>query len=329
MNVESAAYSVTGTAPPARPALDIGRVLRDSWTLFFKDIGPLVVAALIPGAIFMILYVFAYVTFFVPFWAGAGSDNKVVVGALLTWFAVIGGIAVIAGIALTPMYAGMYQIVFRRVREGRRATFGDIWACYGRFVSLVLSYVALSFLIFIGFVFFVVPGVYMAVIWVYAWPLIIDKRMSLGEAMSQSRRMVGATGWWLTFLLLIIIVAIAVAVSSFTGGLVSFLLVPWQFAAVGAMYFAACGEGHVLPSALPAGMSWEGGGRASSPPQWGPAGPPPYGPPPYGPPPYGPPPYGPPPYGPPPYGAPPYGPPASAPPQPPTPPEAPQPPTAT
>ena len=61
--------------------MDIGRVLKDSWAIFVKDWGALIVAALI----------------------------MVLLGV------------VTLGILFVPLSAGLYLMILRRVREGRKA----------------------------------------------------------------------------------------------------------------------------------------------------------------------------------------------------------------
>ena len=80
--------------------MDIGRVLKDSWTIFARDWGALVVAALI--------------TF--------------VLGVLTL------------GILSVPLTAGLYLMILRRVREGRQAQVGDVFGCFDRLGAYVVAY---------------------------------------------------------------------------------------------------------------------------------------------------------------------------------------------
>jgi len=313
--------------------MDIGRVLKDSWTLFAKDWGALLVAALI-------VFVLSGVTL---------------------------------GLLGPALLGGLYLMVLRRVREGRKAEVGDVFGCFERIGPFLLAYllflgIALAFAVIIGspllllvvhdsgarafgwFLFALAAiaaffvGVYLATVWIYWTVLMVDRRRGVIEALAESRAIVARSGFWMTLLIIVIIGVIAnaattglSAVTFGVGGVLAFLVLPWEVAAYTAMYLQATGEGRLLPSAYPGASSiWLGGGFFAAPFQAGgyPPPPPPYGPPgstpPYGPPgsapPYGAPgstpPYGPPPYAPPgsappgsapPYGPSPYGPPGSAP----------------
>ena len=292
--------------------MDIGRVLKDSWAIFVKDWGALIVAALITT--------------------------------------VLGVITL--GILAVPLSAGLYLMILRRVREGRKAEVGDVFGCFDRFGAFLLAYllflgIALVFAVIVGlplvllvihntgaraFGFFlfalalfaaVVVGVYLQTVWVYWTILMVDRRRAVVEALTESRTIVTRSGFWMTLLVIIIVGAIVGlangvlgSVTLGIGGVLAFLLLPWQFAAYTAMYFQAEGESGLLPSAFPGPSSaWQGGAVVAPGAAYPPAGypPPPYGPPGYGPPPpgFGPPPPG---FGPPPPG---YGPtPGYAPPAP-------------
>lgn len=327
MDAGTVPYGYGGPMNPPRPAtkLDLAAIIRDGWVLFAKDWVALVVGLLIAGFLGLVTL----------------------------------------GILLPVLSGGIYKMILRRVREGRPAEIGDVFSCFDRFGPLfvfaliMLAIVVLLFgiafaplllaagmfsgdsnsleaigvgaILLTVLLFFVVTVVlfYLQVIWVYVYQVIIDRRAGLGEALSQSRRLVMANGFWWHVLALIVISAIVSVVTfpigilnNLTFGLASVLyviVVPFQITCYLSMYFQVSGERHLLPSAFPGVpmAAYQGGGRVSAPPQWGAPGAAPYGgpvapwqagpamPPPYGtpgPPPYGPP--GPPPYGPPPPPAP-------------------------
>src|ERR1035437_1700167 len=80
--------------------MDIGRVLKDSWTIFVRDWVVLVVASLIT-----------------------------LVLAVITLL-----------ILLVPLLAGLYLMILRRVREGRPAQVGDVFGCFDRLGAYVVAY---------------------------------------------------------------------------------------------------------------------------------------------------------------------------------------------
>ena len=298
--------------------MDIGRVLKDSWTIFSKDWGALLVGALITLLLGMVTL----------------------------------------GVLFIPLLAGLYLMVLRRVREGRKAEVGDVFGCFDRVGAYIVAYllflaVVLAFVVIVGapllllvihdsgarafgwflfalaaFAAFLVLY-YLETVWIYWTILMVDRQLGVVAALAESRAIVARSGFWMTLLAVFVVGLIAGLASSLLsaatlgiGGVLAFVLMPWQVAAFTAMYFQATGEDRLLPSAWPGTSAlWLGGGFFAAPFQGG-GYPPPYGPtgtagsapPGYPPPspPYGSPPAAPP-YPPAPY-APPYGPPAAAPP---------------
>ena len=193
--------------------MDIGKALKDSWELFAKDALALIVASLI----------------------------TVLLGTLSL------------GIVLVPLVAGLYLMVMRRVREGRPAEIGDVFACFDRFGAY---FVAFLMFLAIGFAFAVVLaapvvlaivagvdhvtgllvlgilmslvvlaceialGLYLGTIWLYVLPLMIDRRVGVIDGMRESRRLVSEKGFWITLALYLIIGLIAGGINSVAGSAV-------------------------------------------------------------------------------------------------------------
>ena len=118
-----------------------------------------------------------------------------------------------------------------------------MFACFDRFGTLFLAWWCAGLLILLGLVLFVVPGLYLITIWLYLLPLIVDKGLSVGEAMSRSKEMVMKGGFWIHFAALLVVGILTAVAVSMTGGVGNLLTVPFSIAFVVAMYFVALGEG--------------------------------------------------------------------------------------
>jgi hypothetical protein len=268
--------------------MDVGRVLKDGWNLFVKDIGPIIVAALIPWVVMFVVGLVGWFVIFVPIAITSSSHNNTASGIGAAVVAIVFAVIFLVIAAVTiPFYMAIIKIVLRRVREGRQAQMGDITACFDQFGALLVAAIVVGILVGIGFVLFVIPGIYLLTIWIFVFPIIVDKRVGLGEAMRQSRALVSGAGFWMVLLNLVVVGIIAGLVSQVP--VAGILAVAWELTAVTAMYLLATGEGALLPSAFPSPSSmWQGGGQAGVP-YGAPYGPPPGAP--YGPPPgarYGP-----------------------------------------
>ncbi len=109
-----------------------------------------------------------------------------------------------------PMMGGLSALYLKKIR-GQSASFGDIFLGFGSaFGSLIGAYLICILLITVGFIFCILPGIYLAVSWVFTIPLVIDKRMGFWDAMELSRKVV-TKHWWKVFGLVIVLGLLGIA----------------------------------------------------------------------------------------------------------------------
>ena len=146
--------------------------------------------------------------------------------------------SVIAGIIpliLTgPCYGGLFYVILK-LRRGERAEFADGFSVFNTlFLPLLLCGLLVQILCFIGFSFCILPGVYLIVAWIFALPLIVDKRFDFWPAMELSRKVISAH-WWQFFGLLI--VGILLNLLGFLACVVGLLIsTPLVFAMIASAY---------------------------------------------------------------------------------------------
>ena len=174
--------------------------------------------------------------------------NVLVVATVLTW-------AINAGLSFIPvirwgggviigsvLHAGLMLMFIRRIR-GERVELGDLFAGFNFAVPLIIAGLLMSALTLVGFVLCILPGVYLAVGYVFALPLIIDKKLDFWPAMEVSRQVVHKH-WWAMFLFAIVLVLIICAGVLLCGvGLI--IAAPVTFAALSYVYedlFGAAGS---------------------------------------------------------------------------------------
>ena len=151
--------------------------------------------------------------------------------------------------------ATMFRMIVRRVREGRPATYADMKET-DQIGAFAVAFVILGVLIGIGYALLVIPGLILVTLWIYALPLVVDRRIGVGEAMSESRRLAAAPGYFTTFLTWLVgalVVGIIVSVLNVipvVGLIVGLLAVPFELAYVLSMYFQATGEGGLVDAAV-------------------------------------------------------------------------------
>jgi hypothetical protein len=190
--------------PIARQTLDIGLVFKQGWRLFVKDIGPLIIGALIACLL-----------------------------SVLT-----------LGILLGPLTAGLYGMIVKRVRDGQQPGVGDVFGQMNRFWSFFAA--ALVLFVLIGLASLtIIGGILLATIWLYVFPLMVDRRMGISEAMGESYRLVRTAGFWEHLALVIVFLVI----SSIANGALSILATPFLVALVAAGYYLSAGKGDELERA--------------------------------------------------------------------------------
>ena len=235
--------------------MDIAKCFKDAWGLFKLDLGPLLVTALIASVILgvanaVLLAVMAGGIGLMRFGGAAGG----VFASASAFFAFV--LVFVVGLVVYAWAAAtMFRMILRRVRERRPATYADMKET-DQIGAFAVAFVILGVVIGIGYALLVIPGLILATIWVYALPLVADRRLGVGEAMSESRGLAAAPGYFITFLTLLVgslVVGIIVSVLNVipvVGLIVGLLAVPFELTYVLSMYFQANGEGHLVDAAL-------------------------------------------------------------------------------
>lgn len=148
--------------------LDIGSCYERSWNLLKADFFPLV-------GVTLLVYALETVISVVPILG--------LVGALLTAGALKGGLA---------------SYFLKKVR-GQPAVAGDVFSGFGPlFLPLFLAAIVVGVLTAAGLVLLIIPGIYLAVGYLFTYFLIVDRKLGFWEAMEVSRRVI-TRQWWRLF----------------------------------------------------------------------------------------------------------------------------------
>ncbi len=91
----------------------------------------------------------------------------------------------------------------------------------------------------------IIGGILLATIWLYVFPLMVDRGMGLGEAMRTSYETVKQAGFW-EHLALVIVFAVIVSLAN---GLLAILATPFLVPAIVAGYYLATARGDELERA--------------------------------------------------------------------------------
>src|SRR5262245_59217648 len=123
------------------------------------------------------------------------SNLGLVVGSGLLAFVIAIGINFvpilgwIASFFVGPaLFAGFYTVLLKRLHT-QEAGIGDLFMFFDyTMLNLALAGIVTGILVSIGFFLLIVPGIYLAVSYVFTMPLIVDKKLDFWPAMELSRK---------------------------------------------------------------------------------------------------------------------------------------------
>ena len=146
-------------------------------------------------------------------WALVRDNLFELIGAsLLAWLITVGlaFVPILGWIVGFVLMGGLDYMLLKRIR-GERVMIGDVFAGFNRaFLDLTMAGLVKWLLTSIGLILCILPGIYLAIGYVFALPLVIDKQMDFWTAMEVSRRVVHEH-WFSVFALVIVLVLVALA----------------------------------------------------------------------------------------------------------------------
>ncbi|MBW4656116.1 MAG: hypothetical protein KME20_24210 [Kaiparowitsia implicata GSE-PSE-MK54-09C] len=188
-------------------AVDMGKYLSRGWELFQKNIGGFIGFALVLAAL------------------------VIVVGVLPERLDFLG---TLASVVLTgPLAAGWYYVTFRLMKQ-QVPTFNDFFLGFNNFLPLFLANLLVNIFVGIGMVFLLLPGIFLAVAYIFTVPLIVERRFDFWAAMETSRKLI-TKQWFAIFVFVLVLVLINILGALLLGvGLL--VTIPLTSCAVAAAY---------------------------------------------------------------------------------------------
>ena len=139
----------------------------------------------------------------------------------------------IAYLVTLPLFAGIYVLAIHRA-AGRDVSWNDILGYFDRMLPLFLLFVAVGVLTMVGFIFLILPGIYLMIAYLFAMPLMVEKNLSLWDAMEASRKSI--TRCWFRFFGLSLLIFLVLIVSTIPLGIGLIWSVPWAGLCFGVVY---------------------------------------------------------------------------------------------
>jgi hypothetical protein len=165
------------------------------------------------------------------------TDYWTFVGITLLMTLIIGaaGMVPVANLLLLGILTGGLQFYFIRKLRGERPELGDCFAGFSVMTgALVLAGLVVWVLTAVGFVCLILPGIYLAVAYLFTYVLILDHKLEFWPAMEVSRRVITAN--WFMMLLLVIVAGILSALGTLALIIGVVFTAPYFYAVFAAAY---------------------------------------------------------------------------------------------
>lgn len=178
---------------------------------------------------------------------GASSLGDSAGGGLLAagvfGFFVIGlGAGLVMLAVIYPFVAGINMVGIRQA-AGQPVRFGEVFSHFGRTLPLLLAAILMGILVNVGFLLFVVPGIYLAVAFLLTIPLIVERKLSAWDAMVVSCKAINQH--WFKVFFLYLLLGVIMMISMIPLGIGLIWTVPMFIVAQGILYRTIFG---VLPA---------------------------------------------------------------------------------
>ncbi len=135
---------------------------------------------------------------------------------------------------LSPVLSAGFYFVSFQVARNRPKNFSDFFNGFKKFLPLFLTSLVSGIFIFLGMIALIIPGIYLAVSYMFAQLFVIDKNMSFWSAMETSRKLI-TKRWW-SFLGLSIVLSLIMILGFLLLGVGALVAIPLATCIVTAAY---------------------------------------------------------------------------------------------
>jgi hypothetical protein len=190
------------TSTPIGETLSIGAVFQEAFNSLKKHLGTFVLSSLIVGALVVVAYgvitflaVIVGAIFFASAFKGGSTGALLLIGivlGILVFLALMAGGLVLA--------ANFYDIFIRRVIKGEDVKIGSIFEFNRPYGQFILGSFLTGISLFFGFLFFIIPGIFLSIKLAQVPFLILDEKLTATQAMEKSWQVTGGERFWKLFL---------------------------------------------------------------------------------------------------------------------------------
>jgi uncharacterized membrane protein len=185
-------------------SLDIGSCIARSWELVKAHFWPVV------GISLLVLVAMGVINQLIGLFSGPATRSMILEHRIS-----VDGIFLVLGTSIlsTPVYSvlmgGLFKYYLKLIR-GQRADVADAFSGFGSSLGqLALLGLVSGILSLLAYLLCILPGIYLNVCWIFAVPLVIDRKMQFWDAMELSRKVV-SKHWFIVFAFLLVLGLVAI-----------------------------------------------------------------------------------------------------------------------
>lgn len=211
---------------------DIGATLSEAWQktagvklTFF--LAALVYMGVTLGASFLLGLVFGV----------TGGDSQSSVSAIVQ--------QVILTALTLPLGMGLFMLGLKRSVDQSLAV-PELFNYYGKTVQLVLTMILMYIMLIIGFLLLILPGIYLAIAYYFALPLVVEKNLGPWQALETSRKAI--TKRWFGMFGFVLLLTLIIIISAIPLGIGLIWTLPLALISMGILYRNMFGVEGVAPT---------------------------------------------------------------------------------
>ena len=206
-------------------SLVLGDVISEAWGRINGNKGTIWAALLMYMAVLFVVSLVLGQVFGTPTAPAEGVAATTSPGELLE--------QLLIALLVTPIWVGII-FVGVAIASDRSAKPTSIFSWYGKTVKLFITYFLMGLMIMLGMLLLVLPGIYLAVAYQLALPLVADKDLGPWEALETSRKAI--THKWFTFFGLWVVAVLATMASMVLLGIPLIWVLPAVIVGLGIVY---------------------------------------------------------------------------------------------
>ncbi|MFR0691418.1 hypothetical protein ACLUTX_18630 [Enterobacterales bacterium AE_CKDN230030158-1A_HGKHYDSX7] len=165
--------------------------------------------------------------------SGGEPDGGMAMGAIVAFILASLVLSFAATALCYPLLAGVNMLGIRRAAD-QPLRFNEIFSHFGRTFQVVVCVLLSSLLICLGYLLFVLPGIYLSIAYLLAVPLVVERGLSPWAAMEASRRAI--TQHWFKVFAVLLVFGVLFSLSTLTLGIALVWLLPWLIVCIGVLY---------------------------------------------------------------------------------------------